>query len=245
LIYPLQRWLPEYEGMSDEEYEAAAISKAEELIPAFVDKVLDLYTLDGEIILSRLSLFVDSIASGNKTSDIIGTVIAQSITAVYSFDVSAVTSTLSFSTSATLQPGSWGYVYATDDWIWVADQGWRWVPDESNYVQDTVLLGFRLDGPSSSFSVFGSVPGNVLSQFSIDFYKDAETGKEYVRAATTLNFWWGMWWGFAEARNEDEETSITKNQVVILEIPDQDGGQTGNQLIERGSLVLGKTNEVS
>lgn len=252
LIQPLQRWMPEYEGMSDEEYEVAAILKAEAIIPVFVDKVLDLYTLDGEVVLARLAVFANSVATNDTmTGYIFDGGIANSITEISSFDVSEAdaSNTLSISTSATLQPGYWGYVYATTDWIWVADQGWRWMEDKNTYVQDTVLLGFRLLDASSTFSVVGSIPGSLLSQFSVDFYRDPETSEEYIRAATTMNFEWRLWWGFPEnpdTVNEEDTASRTKNQVIILKVPSlHNGDQVGDELEQLGSVELGKKDEVS
>ncbi|KAL3921216.1 MAG: hypothetical protein SGILL_002864 [Bacillariaceae sp.] len=244
---PMQRWNIQYDEMSDEEYEAAAILLAEELIPLWVNKVMDLYATDSEVLLSRLAVFADSISDDSKTNLQVFGGIAHSITEVNSFDMSAsfLTETFDVSTAATLQPGSWGYVYATTDWIWVADNGWRWIKEDGTYVQDTILLGFRLDGSSSTFSAFGTVPGTPLSQFSLDFYKDPETAKEYIRVATTIDFGWGIWLGrpVGVEVTEDENTSRTKNQVIVMEVPSEEGLQIGNQLIERGSVQLGKINE--
>ena len=248
LEQPMQRWMPEYAGMSDEEYQVTAIVKAEEIIPIFVNKVMDLYATEGEVLLSRLAVFADSISDDSKMNTQVFGRIANSITEVNSFDMSAsfLTDTFDVSTAATLQPGSWGYVYATNDWIWVADNGWRWIQEDGTYVQDTILLGFRLDGPSSTFSAFGTVPGTPLSQFSLDFYKDDETATEYIRVATTINFGWGIWWGGPANVDETvaENASRTKNQVIVMEVPTEDGLQMGNQLIQRGSVQLGKINEV-
>jgi cytoskeletal protein RodZ len=248
LMQPIERWSPAFQGMSDEEYEAAAILKANEIIPIFVEKVLDLYSKDGEVVLSRLAVFAESVTSEDDITDnLFGSEIANSITEVNSFDMGQadLSSSLSISTAATLQPGYWGYVYATTDWIWVADQGWRWVQDSNTYVQDTILLGFRLNGPSSSFSVYGTVPGSLLSQFSIDFHKDPDSGEEFVRAATTLNFDWGFWWRNDVAVNDQDESSRTKNQVVIMKVPQIGNGlQTGDQLEQLGSVELGKKDEV-
>ncbi|KAG7353414.1 beta propeller domain containing protein [Nitzschia inconspicua] len=253
LIQPIDRFMPDFEGMSDEEYVAAATVKAEELIPSFVDKVMELYTEDGEVILSRLAVFAESISTDSQMTDsIFSPGIANSITEISSFDMGTLDplDNLIISTSATLQPGYWGYVYATTDWIWVADQGWRFVEDSNTYVQDTIFLGFRLDGASSTFSVFGSVPGSLLSQFSVDFYQDPVSGEEFIRAATTINTNWGMWWGgrpmatsnFEEQANDN--ASRTKNQVIIMKVPMPGGDlQAEDELVQVGSLELGKKDE--
>ena len=247
LVEPLQRWNPEFQGMDFKEYEAAAKKKADSLIPTFVEKVLDLVTVDGRIILSRLVLFADTISDDDTTTEIVGNSIANSITQVHSLDVSTVTdaSELTFSASAILHPGYWGYVYATSDWIWVLDQGWDWVDADQRYFQGTILSGFKLDGPSSAFSIFGFVPGTLLNQFSVDFYKDQDSGKEFIRAATTINFWWGPWLEAPQdAAAAEFDESRTKNQVVIMELPTQENDESSSKLIKRGSVSVGKKDEV-
>jgi hypothetical protein len=80
----------------------------------------------------------------------------------------------------------------------------------------------------------------LLNQFSVDFYKDQDSGKEYVRAATTINFWWGAWW--ETPQDAELDVSRTKNQVIIMELPTQDDDDS--KLIRRGSVELGKKDEV-
>jgi Beta propeller domain len=265
LVEPLSRWNPAFQNMTSDEYEAAATALAEELIPDFVQKILDLFTVDGEIVLARLAVFASSISENSETDlSIFGPGIVNAITEVVSFDMTTPTSNngdLGLSRSATMQPGSWGFVYATNDWIWVADQSWTWVKDEETYVQETFLLGFKLnDGATSTFATVGSVPGSILNQFAVDFIDD--DGVELIRVATTLNFNWG-WWGPTipidtvdgdiEAQNatvnEAEDANIplsrTKNQVFILQVPSNDGSSDDSELIQRGSIELGKVNEVS
>lgn len=263
----LQRWT--FRGMDDDEYMEAAILKAEEIIPDFVDEVMDIITVDENVILSRLAVFVDSISDSSDTyiSDLFGGGIADTITQVNSFDMSTTGSNenmeLNISKAAVLQPGYSGYVYATDEWIWVTDQGWNWDIEENKYAEKTMLLGFRFNGASSTFSAVGSAEGRLLSQFSIDFVKneDKEDGniKEYLRIATTESFFQGGWWGlprpmstvFIEEDNssieqEVEEESRTKNQIIIFEVPKvDDNNRQDNTLVRLGSVELGKKDEVS
>jgi len=195
------------------------------------------------------------------------------ITQVNSIDTGNIGSendmSLNVSKSLVLQSGNTGYVYATDEWIWVTDQSWAWNLEKGEYTEKTMLLGFRLDGATSSFAVIGSVPGSLLSQFSIDFVKDKDDVKEYVRIATTQNLFQRGWWGVPQpvfmpdifTGDEDEEVakekeagesstfeaeedtmdeSRTKNQIIILEIPN---GEDNNELIKLGSVRLGKKDE--
>lgn len=251
LFRPIQRWNPEFEGMTDEEYQAAAVIKAESLIGDFVSKILDLVTVEDQVILSHLSVFADSLSGVNNDDErgrslFYNDFIADSISQVISFDARSVESDgdLVLSTSATMQPGYWSYVYATKDWLWVANLGWSWLEEEGTYTDTTMLLGFRLDGPSSTFAAVGSVPGSLLSQFAIDFVAVGDT--EFVRVATTLNFGSGWFMGFEEdsesettSDNAREVASRTKNQVFVLEIPTD-----GDELLRRGTVELGKKDEV-
>ncbi|VEU43901.1 unnamed protein product [Pseudo-nitzschia multistriata] len=242
---PLSRWRidPRY-GMTDEEYAAAAMRRAEEeIIPQFVEKLVQFVTEDDEILLSRFTSFPGSMADYDA--------IAQ----ISSFDVSIIDSTndieVNASKSLILRPGTNGYVYATDDWIWVSDQASIFSVDEQKKVQQTMLLGFRLNGASSSFAAVGSVHGFLLNQFAIDFVEDADSGKEYIRVATTQDFgslpWmWLEMWRFDDliVREEEEDMSRTKNEIVIFEVPNvEDSDQGISELIEVGSVEIGKKDE--
>jgi hypothetical protein len=248
------------EELSSEEYIVAATLKAEEIIPDLVDKLIDFFTEDGEIVLSRL------VGSPNSFNDY------KSITQVSSFDTSNVGDEggMEFyvSKSLVLQPGYSEYVYATDEWIWISDENSVWSLEKQDYVQQTMLLGFKLDGASSRFEVVGTVPGRLLNQFSIDFVKD--NGKEYIRTAITQNFFQNAWFrpmpepmpmpimvdevessafdGDEDMNFEaqDEPESRTSNEIIIFEIPEveeDDGGRTIKKLRRLGSVKVGKKDE--
>lgn len=227
--------------MDDEEYKISAMAKSEKLIDDFVNAMLEL-----DVSLSRISVFTDSLPDDAGTSErpfFYADVLPNTITEVLSFDVETVEpgSELSLSSSSTLQPGSWGYVYATKDWLWVADQGWSWIQEEMSYADKTMLLGFRLNGPSTSLAAAGSVPGSLLSQFAIDFVSSDDANEDFIRVATTLDLGWRFWGAPVSSAfdAESEGVSRTKNQVIILEVP-----SSGKELIRRGSVELGEPNEV-
>ena len=239
--------------LSNEEYIEAATLKAEEVISDLVDKLVDFFTEDGEIILSRLVGFP------NAFNDY------RSITQVSSFDTSNLGDEggmeFDVTKSLVLQPGYTEYVYATDEWIWVSDENSVWSVENQDYVQQTMLLGFKLDGASSTFEVVGTVPGRLLNQFSIDFVKDND--KEYIRTATTQTFFQNNWFRpmpMAEpvpmtfVGDEPmpvpmpEPESRTSNEIIIFEIPkvgENDGGPTIKELVRLGSVKVGKKDEVS
>jgi hypothetical protein len=228
--------------LTNEEYVAVATRRAEEIMPEFVDKVIELVTEEDEIILSRL------IGFRNSVNDY------KSVTQVSSFDINKVSNEdgmeLHASKSLTFQAGMEEHCFATDEWIWVSHLKYGWGPLKLEYLEYTMLLGFRLDGASSTFAAVGSVPGHLLNQFSIDFVKDDD--KEYVRIAVTeffQNDFQDDWmWGrqSTEPTSEDEAESRTLNQIIVLEIPKvEDGSQKINELVQLGSVSVGKKHEVS
>jgi len=266
LSRPLQRWT--FEDMTSDEYVAAATLKAEEILPEFVINLVDLVSDEEDnVALTRLSAFVDP--SADPISDY------STMTQVNSIDTNNIIGSeiddmsLNVSKSLVLQSGNTGYVYATDEWIWVTDQSWAWNLEKGEYMEQTRLLGFRLDGATSTFGVIGSVPGSLLSQFSIDFVTDKDKDKEYIRIATTQNLFQRGWWGAPvpvvmpdifrvdedeevedeevaeesstfEAKEDPMDESRTKNEIIILEIPNV---EDSNELIKLGSVRLGKKDE--
>jgi len=226
------------ETSTNEEYVIAAKRKAEEIMPKFVDKMIDLFTEDDEIILSRLVGFPDSVNA------------YKSITQLSSFDMSDIDGDgvkLHASKSLVLQPGHTEYVYATEEWIWVSDENTSWDLEKQSHVAQTMLLGFRLDGASSRFEAVGSVPGQLLSQFSIDFVNDDE--REYIRMAVTQEIFRNRWWwrrSLDQFESEDlVEGSRTINEIIILEVPKvEDSSQKISELVKLGSVEVGKKDEL-
>jgi uncharacterized secreted protein with C-terminal beta-propeller domain len=276
LLSPIQRWQPNFSDMDDAEYLEAATSVAEdELISLFISRLLEDLQVNGNIDLARLSLFADSIsADGSAETSLFAGGVANAVTQVISFDMSLVNEAeFTVNIAATFQPGHWGHVYATDGMIIVADQGWSWIEEEGESAEKTYLIGFRLDGPSSSHALVGSVPGHPLNPYSLDFVE--VKGKSYLRIATTESFWsfgitgGGIMMAMEEDGNigaeegstggedglaevveaeaatapQEEPDSSTKNQVFILEIPNANSHSSHKTLKEVGSVTIGKANE--
>lgn len=235
---------------TNDDYVTEATKVADEIIPNFVDKVIDLFTEGDKIVLSRLVGFQNSM-SNYKT-----------ITQIYSFDTNKIDGEggiqFAASKSMVLTPGNTGHVYATNKWIWVADENFAWDVEQQGYVQQTMLLGFRIEGVSSYFAALGTIPGQILSQFSIDFVE--ENDNEYVRIAITQNSFQNMFWGprpmpmpmpMQEGTDSDDdnflnetEESRTLNEVVIFGIPQVEGESPEvNELVKLGSLEVGKIHE--
>lgn len=268
LLAPVQRWQPAFVGMDNETYVQAVVKLVDEgLVQTFVDELLSELRINGQIDLARLSAFTDSIAEDHSDAPLYSGGVANAVTQVVSFDMTLGSSTdiqpLSPHVAGTFHPGSWGNVYAVSSMIIVADQGWSWIPADNLAVDKTYLIGFRLDGPSSTHAMIGSVDGYLLNPFSLDFVEKAEGS--YVRIATTQNFW-TPWFGgpivmeggedmVMEADSESvtqdvapeepvEPKSSTLNQIIVLKVPSTltDGETVLEQV---GSVELGEPNEVS
>lgn len=227
--------------LTNEEYFYAASLRAEKIMPEFVDQLINLVSKEDEIFLSKIVGFQSSVND------------YKSITQISSFDISKVVDEdgmeLHGSKSLVLQPAAYGYVYATDEWIWVANANSFWGLEKQNISEQTVLLGFKLDGTFSRFAAVSTVPGRLLSQFSIDFVKDDD--KEYVRIAVTESFFQNNMWRPQPimpnlgVESGDETESRTLNEIIIFEIPKvEDGSQMVHELIKLSSVEVGKKDEI-
>jgi hypothetical protein len=251
---PIQRW--KFPELTDEEYREEAFKIAQELVPKFVATLTEI--LD-PIDITRLSLFVDSITSQETLDGIMSQLkVADTISMVASFvidddDSTTSSNVLDVSVGGTLQPGYWGYVYANDQMIILADKGWQWVEDMQEYAEMTFLVGFRLDGASSKHEIIGSVFGSPLNPYSIDLIEKDKM--VYLRIATTINFWSGLVftdgdevmvdsWGPSDSSvsvsNPGDEESTTWNEIVVL---GTESG-SGTELKKLSSVRLGKPDEV-
>jgi len=241
---PIQRW--KFDDLTDEEYEAEAIRIAQEKVPRFASELADLLS---DIDITRLSLFVNSINDEKTLDGIMSQLrVADAIAMVGSFNMNddSASTELEVSLAGTTQPGDWGYVYANDNMIIVADRGYEWVADKQEYAEMTFLVGFRLDGASAKHEVVGSVFGAPLNPYSLDMVE--KDGDLNIRIATTITFWSGF--VFSEEGSDMEsswvssptvpDTSRTWNEIAVL---GTSGPNTG--LLEKKSSVrLGKPNEV-
>jgi hypothetical protein len=249
---PIQRW--KFPELTDEEYRDEALKIAQELVPKFVTSLTEI--LD-PIDITRLSLFVDSITSQETLDGIMSQLkVADTISMVASFvidddDSTTSSNVLDVSVGGTLQPGYWGYVYANDQMIILADKGWQWVEAMQEYAEMTFLVGFRLDGASSKHEIIGSVFGSPLNPYSIDLVE--KDNMVYLRIATTINFWSGLVFtdgdevtvdsfgpSDSSVPNPGDEESTTWNEIVVL---GTDSG-SGTQLEKLSSVRLGKPDEV-
>jgi inhibitor of cysteine peptidase len=96
-----------------------------------------------------------------------------------------------------------GTVYASTNYLYVAGFNYQWDGREgSQPVYSTDIFRFKLSGARISEAGKGSVPGNILNQFSLDEYNG------YFRVATTTNEWTNV---------KDNMINANKNHVYVLD----------------------------
>ena len=217
LLDPLYKWQPTFMGLNNDEYVIAAIKLAEEtLIPTFVDQLVEEMFINGKIDLARVSLLQSQLSNSSADLDqyMYGGEILNCLTQVVSFDLSeswSNNSTLSLA-GAFLLPSSYGKTYATEDMLVVTADGYNWDLSQGGSTQTTYLLGFKLDGASSTPYAVGSIDGYLISQYSVDIHDG------YMRLATTVQLQMPF---NASAPEEYFQNQFfqNKNYITILEIP--------------------------
>lgn len=237
LTEPLSRqYFPK--ELTDEEYQEQAIQKAQdELVPAFVENLSGILT---GIDMTRLSLFAEDIKDEDTLDGIMSQLrVADAISIVSSFvmdgDISSPKD-FAVSTGGAMHSGSWGYVYANNQMILLADKGYGYEEEMDEYVEMTYLVGFRMDGASTKHEIVGSVRGTPLNPYSLDFVEKEDM--VYVRIATTMNFWTNRVLEDDAGTALEEDTSSTRNEIIVLGTE-----KTGSLLEQKSSVRLGKPNE--
>jgi uncharacterized secreted protein with C-terminal beta-propeller domain len=189
--------------------------------------------------LQKLALFqnLDDDLSFSSALDTFATVTSFSISDGSSAD----------SVKSVMLPGGGFSVYSSADFLVLSVQGW-WV--DSAATQQTYLIAYKLDGPSSNATALGTVPGYILNQFSIDHV--VQDGVNYLRVASTTFEQW------AEVSGVWEVATDSTSQVTILKIDDSemtvvgdvsDLGKTGETIYsvrflgDRGYVTTFKTSD--
>lgn len=204
LLQYLDPWRSDIYGDQPTEsaYRAKAQVEAQQHLMPFVEQLtqeLDCTSVQKLALLQNTNDFLDF--SG----------ILNSMASVTSFSAPDQTSTTS--TTTMLLPDSGWQVYASEDRLVLASQGW-WIQPDVNQTatQQTYLITYKLDGPTATASTLGTVPGYVLNQFSIDHAK--QNGTDYLRVASSTQQQWAFFNG--AYTSTDKSTS----QVTVLEIND-------------------------
>ena len=240
LVTPLYRWHPTFVDLSKKEYVLAAIKLAEEkLIPTFVDQLVEEMFVNGNIDLVRVSLLQSQLSNSTDTDQYMyGQGILNSLTQVVSFDMSdTLSNNLMLSIAGAFLPSNWGNIYATEEMLLVTAEGYDWDLSLGNFGQTTYLLGFKLDGSSSTPYAVGSIDGYVMSQHSVDIHE------EYLRLATAIVSEMPTNKTYNEAHLY-HQVMDTQNYITILKIPSNANDTLGELKVVGRTESLGKEGEV-
>lgn len=251
IVDPIAKWQDNFRTLSNEDYEIAAAKLAgEELIPSFLDRLVEEMSINGKIDLAQVSLWQSQLSNNSNMEQLVyGDGAINSLTQVVSFDVSDDSgSDLQLSLAGAFMPSSWGYTYATDDMLIVTAQGWNWNSNLGGSSQTTYLLGLRLDGASATPHAVGSLDGYLLNQYSVDIFDG------HLRVATTIQSFWPF---FSDVVVDDVNGTmttdiiefpspqfLTQNYITVLEIPVVTADQPAELKVVGQTKSLGKDGEV-
>ena len=238
---PLSKWQPTFMDLSNDEYVAAAIKLAEEkLIPTFVDQLVEEMFVNGKIDLAQVSLLQSQLTNNTVYMDqyMYGQEILNYLTQVVSFDLSdTLSNNLTLSLAGAFQSSSWGYIYATEEMLVVTVNGYNWDLSLGGSSETTYLLGFKLDGASSTPYAVGSIDGYLRSQYSVDIHDG------YMRLATTVE----TILPYNESATSEffqSQVTLTRNFITILEIPSVVNDTLGELKVVGQTKSFGKDGEV-
>ena len=222
--YPLTQYLEPWrtdiygENITEAQYRRKAKVQVEAHIEEYVASLIQKFDCTG---VSKIALFQNSDDSFSFTG------VLDSFATVTSFTVSSPSTTKS--TSSVFLPSGGYTIYASAQLLAMVVQGW-WLGDSASQ-QQSYLISYTLNGPSAVATAFGSVPGYVLNQFSIDHV--VQGGVDYLRVATSTFEEW------AEVDGVWSVVADTTSQVSVLKIED---GAAEMSIV--GQLTdLGKTGE--
>ena len=228
IVQGLARWNPRFIDLEESVYiqEAKTIA-ARDLVPAFVSGVISaISNEDGSLPnVARAGLWQEVLSNHSSVERgvYVDGPVVNTYTQVASFNVSDDGEELGISLSGAFMPSSWGYTYTTPDMLIFAAQGWNWIESMNGAGQTTYLLGFSINGTTTTPTAIGSTPGFLLNQYSLDIFDG------HLRVATSIQSFWTV---SEETNNEDFFfpiwRQITQNQVIVLKIPGlTDDGEAG------------------
>ena len=245
---PLERWRVNFVDLDDEAYIEQARTLAEtELIPAFVAQFVADISFEGQLpTLARVGLWQSILPNETSVEDFIyaNRPVVDTYLQVSSFNITdSVEDGLGISISGALTPSSWGHTYTTPDMLIFASRAWNWVGELGGSVDTTYLMGFALNGTSSTPAAVGSVPGYINDPLALDIHDG------HLRIATTIenmavtplpqvslndtSFVRPVW------------RAVTENQVIVLKIPTLGADGEPGEFEEVGRIPnLGKEFEV-
>lgn len=215
------------------EFRTQAHFQAAEQQETFVDQFI--FQLGDCTTLQQVALWQSSNSTILDFSSIM-----QSLSSVYSFSVQEEMLENSIHQASMILPTSNWQVYASQDRLIVASEGWfvdAGGDDDAIALQQTYLVTYQLHGPVASAVSLGTVPGYVLNQFSIDHYYSQKDDNSYLRIATSSRDQW-TWNSHRRWTRSVDGTS----QVTIFEM-NQDNDRQQLMIIVGQLIGLGKPGE--
>jgi Beta propeller domain len=180
-----------------------------------------------------------------------------SLVLIHSLDMVSQTvgSDLVVTSSGSFVPG-WVQVYGSSDRIIVAANVYDNDSVTGASKESTALIAYGMNGASTQAQSIGTVPGNILSSYSLDVVGD------FLRVATTIrnDTWITIEPAFVDTNASDtregnfSSTDVlvdpivpftppdTENYVIILSLPGSNGDTPG-VMVEQGRVKLGKPKE--
>eukprot|EP00565_Helicotheca_tamesis_P003679 CAMPEP_0185740938 /NCGR_PEP_ID=MMETSP1171-20130828/38689_1 /TAXON_ID=374046 /ORGANISM="Helicotheca tamensis, Strain CCMP826" /LENGTH=884 /DNA_ID=CAMNT_0028412869 /DNA_START=107 /DNA_END=2761 /DNA_ORIENTATION=+ len=238
---PLYRWRGEFNGLNDTEYIFKATEIATHTTEDFADRLvkeMDIKDLDCAN-MAKISMWETGHQSEDRydvDTSYTGGIIngyAQ-VTAVdmengydYNSTLDGTDTTLLANISGIFLRTSWVEVYASKTMLVLFGTGYQWNFRPSS--QTTYLCAFHLQNGTVSPKAIGSVPGDLLDQFSID-HKD-----NYLRVASTESGPW-EWFDDPEEDGRRRWAQETNNRITVLEFPDEGDGFNKSVLEEVGFI---------
>jgi hypothetical protein len=214
--------------MTSDEYEEAAVKLANQTVVSYAENMMKglRWTHHADDTLSCKNIIRISTMSNQNLTAIseqrrLGGMwfydqgLLQNFIQLTSFDVDqgSLAAIKSYSAGA-FSAGYSPQIYATQDRLVLATQGYRYEPisgNEASYNEYTYLLTFNLSGSVATPTSIGEVDGYLNDQYSIDYFNG------FYRIATTIRQKWGSSYNEASNSYTWEPISESTSQVYVLE----------------------------
>ena len=198
-------------NFTEDHYRETATAEVEQHISSFISELLE--SFGGCESVHRLALF------HNEATDKLPAYLQlmESIATVTSFHIGTPDSV---SSKNLLVPYPGWEVYSSTTQLVLAAKGWRIRSNGAS--QQTYVITYKLADAQASIVGFGSVPGYVLNQYSVDH--QIKNGKEYLLFATTTRQRFSAT-PLVSAGGGIVRTTVwrpvidTTSQITVLEVP--------------------------
>ena len=256
LFEPMVRYRPTFEGLDDAAYTNRVREVAtQEVIPTFVkllsQELSECNELPRMVRLNRWATEATPKAASGLEHYLYNMGFAQSLMSIYSFDLQDVQlgqgkALQCLRSTATFFPAApWSTkVYAANDTLVVATEGYDYQAPQKRYVRSTFLVAYDLNEAVSTPKALGNVQGNVMGQYSF------RVQDSVLQVATTIQEQWTWWrrepaWLLRGRRQLQQRQDVvftvpkTENWVITMDLQGKKG-----RMQEMDRLKLGKEGEV-